>query len=212
MTATQALARALLFTGAFLFSAVTISTSAPIVSADSMATGGITSQPIGHFDFCKRLPAECAPHRSSQSPLELTDDALGMVSRVNLTVNRSVKPMSDVSIYGEQEYWAYPDAKTGDCEDFALEKRRILMQRGISPANLLMTVVRKPDGEGHAVLTVRTDQGDFILDNLNNQVVAWQETGYRFLKRQAGDHSGRWVSIRGGGTPTLVSAVRSTSK
>ena len=81
------------------------------------------------------------------------------------------------------------------------------MGKGMSLANLLITVVRKPDGEGHAVLTVRTDKGDFILDNLTDSVRQWDETGYRFLKRQATDHTGRWVTIREGQAP-LVGSVQ----
>ena len=72
------------------------------------------------------------------------------------------------------------------------------MRKGMSLSNLLITVVRKPDGEGHAVLTVRTDKGDFVLDNLTDAVRQWDATGYRFLKRQATDHTGRWVTIREG--------------
>lgn len=81
------------------------------------------------------------------------------------------------------------------------------MDSGIPLSNLLITVVRKPDGEGHAVLTVRTDKGDFVLDNLAAAVKLWDETGYRYLKRQASDHTGRWVSIRDGES-TMVGAVR----
>ena len=44
----------------------------------------------------------------------------------------------------------------GDCEDFVLLKRKKLIAGGFSPSDLLITVVRKPDGEGHAVLTLRT--------------------------------------------------------
>ncbi|TGW07327.1 transglutaminase, partial [Mesorhizobium sp. M2D.F.Ca.ET.145.01.1.1] len=92
-------------------------------------------------------------------------------------------------------------------EDYALEKRRELNSLGIAIANLLMTVVRKPDGEGHAVLTVRTDKGDFILDNLVDKVRLWNQTPYRYLKRQASDDTGRWVSILAG-EEKLVSAVK----
>ena len=83
---------------------------------------------------------------------------------------------------------------------------RKLAERGLSLSNLLITVVRKPDGEGHAVLTVRTDKGDLILDNLNDSVKTWNKTPYRFLKRQASDHTGRWVTIRGESAP-LVGSV-----
>lgn len=73
------------------------------------------------------------------------------------------------------------------------------MKRGFSASQLLMTVVRKPDGEGHAVLTVRTAQGDFILDNLESRVRLWTQTPYRYLKRQASYNSGRWVTIDNSG-------------
>jgi predicted transglutaminase-like cysteine proteinase len=115
--------------------------------------------------------------------------------------------MSDFDIYGRDEVWAYPDRGVGDCEDYVLEKRRRLNQFGISLADLLITVVRKPDGEGHAVLTVRTSKGDYILDNLTDKVRPWNQTGYRFLKRQAADNTGRWVSIRDG-QAVLVGSVQ----
>ena len=101
--------------------------------------------------------------------------------------------------------WSYPDG-AGDCEDFVLLKRRMLMEKGFAAGDLLITVVRKPDGEGHAVLTLRTAQGDYILDNLNNEVKLWTETPYRYLKRQASFHAGRWVSIENGDA-VMVSSV-----
>ncbi|ASY58956.1 hypothetical protein SS05631_c40530 [Sinorhizobium sp. CCBAU 05631] len=113
---------------------------------------------------------------------------------MNAAVNREISPVTDQELLGRDEVWSYPKGR-GDCEDFALEKRRRLMQRGFAAGNLLLTVVRKPDGEGHAVLTVRTAQGDFILDNLDNGVKLWTNTHYRFLKRQASSNSGRWVTI-----------------
>ena len=73
-----------------------------------------------------------------------------------------------------------------------------------SPA-AVATAVRKPDGEGHAVLTVRTDEGDFILDNLSDTVKPWEATGYRYLKRQSTTHTGRWVSVREGNPPMVGS-------
>lgn len=163
---------------------------------NAMSTGGLTSQPIGHYEFCKRSPSECSVRPADQRP-QVIDDALwGQIWRINMAVNDAVRPMSDFDIYGLDEYWTYPDQLVGDCEDYVLEKRRQLAELGISLSNLLITVLRKPDGEGHAVLTLRTDRGDFILDNLNNELMPWYETGYRFLKRQASNHTGRWVTLR----------------
>ena len=159
-----------------------------------MLTGGLTSQPIGHYEFCKRLPAECSVKARNVMPEKMSHDFWQLLVRVNADINEKIKPLTDLEIYGVDEYWAYPEA-VGDCEDYVLLKRRDLMQFGISPSNLLITVVRKPDGEGHAVLTVRTDRGDFVLDNLVESVKNWAETDYTYLKRQAVNNTGCWVSI-----------------
>lgn len=174
--------------------------------ASPMMTGGLTSQPIGHYEFCKANPEECTIRPEDQQRVHVTGRLWNRIVQVNLTVNHSVRPMNDIDIYGKDEVWAYPAAGVGDCEDYVLEKRRTLSRLGISLSNLLITVVRKPDGEGHAILTIRTDKGDFVLDNLTDKVRQWDQTGYRFLKRQAADHTGRWVTIREGQAP-LVGSV-----
>lgn len=172
-----------------------------------MTTGGLTSQPIGHYDFCKTHKSECSIRPANLAPAAMTGALWRQLTSITVAVNAAVKPMSDADIYGKDEVWAYPDSGVGDCEDYVLEKRRRLNGLGISLANLLITVVRKPDGEGHAVLTVRTDKGDYILDNLTDKVRSWDQTGYRFLKRQAAENTGRWVSIRDG-KQVLVGSVQ----
>nr|WP_246245869.1 transglutaminase-like cysteine peptidase [Mesorhizobium zhangyense] len=179
----------------------------PAFASSPMVTGGLTSQPIGHYEFCKINPSECSIRSRNSVPERVTGSLWKTLVAVNLEVNRAVTPMNDFDIYGKDEVWAYPDNGVGDCEDYVLEKRRQLIHKGLSVSNLLITVVRKPDGEGHAVLTVRTDKGDFVLDNLTDTVRQWDETGYRFLKRQASDHTGHWVTIREGQAP-LVGAVQ----
>ena len=171
----------------------------------SMVVGNVTSQPIGHYDFCQRYRTECGPTRDLM-PANMTADSWALVKQVNLSVNKTITPATDQEVYGVEEYWAYP-VTAGDCEDFALLKRRILIQRGFSASNLLMTVVRKPDGEGHAVLTLRTSQGDYILDNLDDNVKLWNQTPYSFIKRQASYNAGRWVTIENGGD-VLVGALK----
>lgn len=176
--------------------AAVAATGAKTAIADSMVVGRQTSQPIGHYEFCKTHAAECAVRPHDSGPLRMTPEIWDRIAAVNLEVNQAIKPMNDRDIYGLDEVWTYPDDGKGDCEDYALEKRRRLNDSGISLANLLITVVRKPDGEGHAVLAVRSDKGDFILDNLSDTVKPWRETGYKYLKRQASYHTGRWVSLR----------------
>ncbi|WP_425475876.1 transglutaminase-like cysteine peptidase [Mesorhizobium yinganensis] len=193
--------------GFLVASAIGTLTAGNAFASEPMITGGLTSQPIGHYEFCKANPAECSIRPRDRGPERISGALWSQLVSVNASVNAAVKPMNDLDIYGKDEVWAYPDQGVGDCEDYVLEKRRELQQRGLSLSNLLVTVVRKPDGEGHAVLTVRTDKGDFILDNLTNSVRDWSQTGYRFLKRQASNHTGRWVTIREGSAP-LVGSVQ----
>ncbi len=176
-------------------------------AAQPMVTGGLTSQPIGHYDFCRINPAECSIKERDPGPEQMNGDLWRKLVAVNVAANAAIKPMNDIDIYGRDEFWTYPVNGQGDCEDYVLEKRRTLSQEGVSLSNLLITVVRKPDGEGHAVLTVRTNKGDFVLDNLTDLVRQWDETGYRFLKRQSTENTGRWVSIREG-QATLVGSVK----
>jgi predicted transglutaminase-like cysteine proteinase len=159
-----------------------------------MQVGAITSQPIGHYEFCQSHKAECSVKSANTVAPRVTEFGWNVVRQVNAEINHDIMPMTDEEIFGRDEVWTYPK-DVGDCEDFALLKRKLLIERGFSPADLLITVVRKPDGEGHAVLTLRTADGDYILDNLDNTVKLWSETSYRFLKRQASFNTGRWVTI-----------------
>lgn len=173
----------------------------------SMVTGGVTSQPIGHHEFCKAQPDECSLRARPSTPPKVTDHGWSVIRDINASVNHAIVPMTDAEIYGREEVWVYP-VDLGDCEDFVLLKRKKLMQAGFAAADLLITVVRKPDGEGHAVLTVRTQSGDFVLDNLNDEVKLWTETRYAFLKRQSSTDSGRWVTIENGTSEVLVGALQ----
>jgi predicted transglutaminase-like cysteine proteinase len=178
------------FTALSLISAAQASQTGP----HSMQVGAITSQPIGHYEFCRAHADECNIKTSSSVAPRVTDFGWQIIREVNLQVNRSVMPMTDQDLYGKDEVWAYP-TDAGDCEDFVLQKRKMLIEKGFSVADLLITVVRKPDGEGHAVLTMRTADGDYILDNLEDDVKLWTDTPYTYLKRQASFNTGRWVTI-----------------
>ena len=115
--------------------------------------------------------------------------------RVNRYVNESVKPMTDLDHYGVVEKWAYPEDGYGDCEDYVLLKRRLLIQVGWPREALLITVVRDRNDDGHAVLTVKTDRGEYILDNQVDEILPWFETGYRFVKRQSQKDPNVWVAL-----------------
>lgn len=164
-----------------------------------MKTGGLTSQPIGHYEFCQRSQADCRRVTINTRPRELTTALWQEIVSVNRQINALVRPVTDIEFFGVEEHWTLPESDefglAGDCEDYVLAKQRELLSRGWRAATLLPTVVRRKNGEGHAVLTVRTDRGDFILDNLSNDVLPWNVTDYSYLKRVSVAHSGRWEVI-----------------
>jgi len=156
----------------------------------------ITSPPLGWVDFCARLPEECGGASRVPRALPLTRQAWARLVRVNKQVNETIQPLTDLEHWGVVERWSYPDDGYGDCEDYVLLKRRMLMQSGWPRGVLLVTVVRGTMEEGHAVLTVTTDKGDYILDNQRENILLWSETGYQFVKRQSQTNPNVWVSLR----------------
>ncbi|MEX3009382.1 transglutaminase-like cysteine peptidase [Hoeflea sp. TYP-13] len=175
-------------------------------NASNMTTLGVTSQPVGHYNFCRANPDECNQRSRKSRPMKLTRKAWRKILEVNYAVNQAIRPQTDMEIFGVEELWAYPKS-VGDCEDYVLLKRQRLMDAGLKPSDLLITVVRQPDGSGHAVLTVRTDLGDYILDNMRDKVLLWSDTEYTFLKRQSSRHSGKWTRLKQS-RPTTVGSIR----
>jgi predicted transglutaminase-like cysteine proteinase len=174
--------------------------AAPVVSnADErplfVSTGETAKPPIGWIEFCIEYEPECKTKPTQARDVVLTTPAWRDLERVNLFVNTHVKPMTDMEHWGVVERWNYPDDGYGDCEDYVLQKRRLLMAAGWPREALLITVVRDKRGDGHAILTVKTDKGEFILDNQNDQILLWSDTGYRFVKRQSQSDQNLWVSL-----------------
>lgn len=184
--------------------------AAPAVAQDRpiyMTVGALTKAPIGWVEFCAEYDPECRTKASSPRDVVLSTAAWKDLQRINLSVNTRVKPMTDMDHWGVVERWNYPDDGYGDCEDYALEKRRLLVRAGWPREALLMTVVRDLHGDGHAVLTVKTDKGEFILDNQTDDIVGWMDTGYRFVKRQSQADPNVWVSL---GDPRSLPATASS--
>ena len=169
----------------------------------SMLTLGKTNPPIGHYEYCKSNPRTCGPIDDT-GPLQLTEAKWKTLLKVNYTANSTIEPLTDQEIYGVEERWVMP-SNVGDCEDYVLLKQKMLIQRGFSPSDLLITVVLQPNGDGHAVLVVRTDRGDFVLDNMRNKVLLWSDTEYTFLKRQSSKNAAQWVKIEDDRTPVVGS-------
>jgi predicted transglutaminase-like cysteine proteinase len=173
-----------------------------------VAVGEAAPAPIGWIQFCEEQPSECKTDEMAPVDVKFSKDAFQNLDRINRYVNDKIKPMSDLEHYGVIEKWAYPDDGYGDCEDYVLLKRRILMQLGWPRSALLITVVRDKKGDGHAILTVRTDKGEFILDNQQNEILPWADTGYRYIKRQSQSDPNIWVSLGDTRPTTYVAAPR----
>jgi predicted transglutaminase-like cysteine proteinase len=160
-----------------------------------ISLGGVARPPIGWVEFCVEYEPECKTRASAPVDVVLSNRAWDDLNHVNLWVNSHVKPMTDMDHWGVVERWNYPDDGYGDCEDYALQKRRMLMQEGWPREALLITVVRDQHGDGHAILTVKTDKGEYILDNETNDVLLWSDTGYRFVKRQSQADPNVWIAL-----------------
>jgi predicted transglutaminase-like cysteine proteinase len=160
-----------------------------------ISLGETTKAPIGWIEFCIEYDPECKTKPSQPRDVMLSAQAWKDLERINQWVNTHVKPMTDMEHWGVVERWNYPDDGYGDCEDYVLLKRRMLMQAGWPRESLLITVVRDKRGDGHAILTVKTDKGEFILDNQNEQILLWSDTGYRFVKRQSQGDPNVWVAL-----------------
>lgn len=159
-----------------------------------MRVYGPAQPPYGFVRFCERNPDACRARHIEDIRFQPTPERLSELDEVNRWVNRTIAPATDMEIYGVSEFWTFP-VDRGDCEDYALLKQKILIQRGWPKSSLLITVVRDEKGEGHAVLTARTAQGDFVLDNKVDDVRLWNASGYYFLMRQSYLDPRVWVSL-----------------
>jgi predicted transglutaminase-like cysteine proteinase len=162
--------------------------------------------PIGWRQFCATYISACDTKPSEPRDVVLSEKAWKDLVRINKWVNDNIIPMTDTDHYGMVMWWRYPDDGAGSCHSYALLKRRLLMQAGWPREALLMTIVREANGDGHAVLTVRTDKGEFILDNLNESILLWSETPYQYIKRQSQADPNVWMWL---GDPRIATATTS---
>jgi predicted transglutaminase-like cysteine proteinase len=142
----------------------------------SVANGGHrTAAPLAFQLFCLKSPNECKA--GGRMSIDLTSENLSELHRVNRLVNRSIRPQHDPKV----DVWAM-GPKSGDCKAYTLTKRQHLIQAGFPASALRIAVTRTQNGEGHAVLVVRTSSGDRILDNRTNSIRTWAEADLELLK------------------------------
>ncbi|MDG2570957.1 transglutaminase-like cysteine peptidase [Vibrio parahaemolyticus] len=179
-------------------------TRAPIPRASkSVAAIGNAKPILGWTRFCSEQPAECTVDVSEPATITLTPEIWQTLVRVNRQVNASIKPVTDADHLGIEDRWDFAEDGYGDCEDYQLVKRKRLVEAGFPRRALRMTVVIDEEGAGHAVMMVRTNRGDFILDNKRNAVLPWHRTGYTYIKRE-GDQNMAWASLGGQVSPTMT--------
>jgi len=119
--------------------------------------------PIGFQIFCMQNTLECKT--SSVSETDYTFRFMRKLNAVNKDVNAAIIPKNDVGV----DKWTL-NANIGDCEDYVLSKRSLLVKAGIAAGALRIATATTSRGEGHAVLIVRTDRGEFVLDNRTNAI------------------------------------------
>ena len=188
-------------------SAVASTTSAQADPGRFMDMHKSVKAPVGHVQFCRDNSWACPKERYEPVVVRLDEARWNELIAINAEVNRRIHPMTDADLFGKEEHWSYPINGYGDCEEYVLEKQRVLIAAGWPKSALLITVAKDTQNSGHAVLTVRTDHGDMILDNQIEAVLPWYSTPYRYIKRQSASSPVKWTGI----SDTRVTTVSSVS-
>ncbi len=178
----------------------------PVASAPASVSGDARA-PYAWTDFCKRSPSECRTDTREPEQITLTPKLWNTILNVNNRTNREISAITDEEHWGVVDRWDLPTDGKGDCEDYALLKRQRLAEAGLPRRAMLMTVVIDEENAGHAVLMIRTDRGDYVLDNKRNAILPWSQTGYVYVKRESQYRTG-WTSLGGAQTPTVASVQR----
>lgn len=149
----------------------------------------VAPRPAAYDGFCQSHPGEC--DMTGRSLVELNARMLQALIRTNREVNAGIRFADDLEWQGYEEEWSYPVTGSGDCEDFALEKRRRLVAWGLPRASMSMAVVyHKTFMCPHALLLVETTAGTLALDNLDSAIRCWDKAPYNYESRERVD--GQW--------------------
>jgi len=159
-------------------------------------SGRAARAPSGYVAFCNRNPQECIADSRQPDVISLTPVRWAKLKKVNGMVNAAVSPEADQEHYGVADFWTVPVDGAGDCEDYVLAKRKMLVLLGLPEAALRISVVLDHRTVRHAVLTVATDRGDFVLDSLKDEILAPGQTSYVWVERQDRASRTGWVALR----------------
>ncbi|WP_371037901.1 transglutaminase-like cysteine peptidase [Rhodosalinus sp. FB01] len=155
----------------------------------ALAVARTEPPPSQYAAFCGHHPDAC--RLGGAARLEWTPETRAALARVNREVNAQVRLLADQECLGLEDLWDFPREGVGDCEDFALEKRRRLVALGLPGASLTMAIVHHRERFfAHAVLLAETTHGTWVLDNLAPQLTCWNASPYRYERRERPD--GLW--------------------
>jgi predicted transglutaminase-like cysteine proteinase len=112
-----------------------------------------------------------------------TSELFNLLNTINNKINK-FRYVEDKNVHNQTDYWtAYIDKyNAGDCDDYTLTKRRLLIEAGV-PYECLLPTVCIVNNEGHLVLIVRTDAADLVMDNIERQVLSVDKFDYKWLFR-----------------------------
>lgn len=151
--------------------------------------------PSGYVAFCDRNPGECRAPRGQPAKVLLRDEIWDTLEKVNTVVNSTIRPMDDSDHYGVEEFWTIPVDGEGDCEDYVLAKRKMLVLLGLPQSALRITVAVNNRRVRHAVLTVVTDRGDYVLDNAQDDILPAEQVDYHWVERQDPQSPTGWLAL-----------------
>jgi predicted transglutaminase-like cysteine proteinase len=173
-----------------LFVSICLANANPASAGSYLPTGSAAVPPAGFLGFCVKHLQDCIAKPQEPASIELTDARRRMLEAVQHDINTSITPRVD-----QTHTWDYSTDGTGDCNKYALSKRRDLIAMGWPRNTLLLATATTEGGEGHLVLVARTDRGDLVLDNRVSQVVDWSVLPYHWISVQSRQSPARWVSI-----------------
>ena len=146
-----------------------------------------TLAPMAFVKYCSRNKNRCKAGEAEE--IKLSNTVFSTLEKINHQVNRSIRPRNE-----RKDVWQ-DNVTVGDCEDYALTKRAKLMDLGFSASALRIAVATTPSGIGHAVLVVSTDRGDFVMDNRNGELKAFDHTDLTWLKIQGQKNPLFWHEV-----------------
>ena len=154
-----------------------------------------TLPPMAHTIFCMNYPRECAPRKIvfRGGGIKMTPDRWQEIASINTDVNRAIRPQTNLGGLATEKWVVAPAA--GDCHDYAVTKRHELLAKGWPAHALLLAEVVTSWGEHHLVLVVRTQQGDFVADNLTADVRPLSRTSYAWVRMQNPSNPMLWAAV-----------------